>query len=133
LPFSVSAVTLWWNAVHRVVKAETGDVILDRCEIALGSWQRFRGLMLRRELPDGHGLYFPGVSSIHMCFMRFAIDAAYLDREGRVVKLVEHLKPWRFSACFGAAGILEMPAGLAGRTGLTAGDVLRVEPTGQSD
>jgi uncharacterized membrane protein (UPF0127 family) len=104
-----------------VVKAETGDVLIEHCEVALTSWQRFRGLMLRRELPAGHGLYFPGVSSIHMFFMRFPIDAAYLDGEGRIIKLVENLKPWRLSACLGAAGILEMPSGLAAGSALKPG------------
>ena len=110
-----------------VVRTETGELLLEHCEVALTSWQRFRGLMLRRELPEGHGLYFPGVSSIHMFFMRFPIDAAYLDRDGRVIKLVENLKPWRLSACIGAAGILEMPAGLAGRCLLKPGCLLRFE------
>jgi hypothetical protein len=112
-----------------VVRTETGEVLLDRCEAALTSWQRFRGLMLRRELPEGHGLYFPGVSSIHMFFMRFPIDVAYLDAEGRIIKLVQNLKPWRLSACFGAAGLLEMPAGLAARAGLQPGALLRIEHT----
>lgn len=109
-----------------VVIAETGEVLLEHCEVALSSWQRFRGLMLRRELPEGHGIYFPGVSSIHMFFMRFPIDVAYLDKEGRILKLVERLKPWRLSACFGAAGLVEMPAGAAAAAGLSVGDRLHV-------
>jgi uncharacterized membrane protein (UPF0127 family) len=115
---------------HRAVIAETGEVLLDSVEAALTTWQRFRGLMLRRELPAGHGMWFPGVSSIHMFFMRFPIDVAYLDADNCVLKLVSNLKPWRLSACFGAKSLLEMPAGRAAEAGLAEGHHVRLEPAG---
>ena len=34
-----------------------------------------------------------------MWFMRFAIDAAFLDREGRVLRVAEHLRPWQVAGC----------------------------------
>lgn len=64
-----------------------------------------------------------------MWFMRFAIDAVFVDRAGRVVRVAERLAPWR-TAVFarGAAEVVELPAGTAGRTGTQAGDELVFEP-----
>ena len=39
-----------------------------------------------------------------MWFMRFAIDAVFLDREGNVLRVVERLRPWRMAGCLGAKG-----------------------------
>ena len=56
-----------------------------------------------------------------MWFMRFAIDAAFLDRDGRVLRVAEHLRPWRIAACQGAKSVIELPAGECGRVGLVPG------------
>jgi hypothetical protein len=61
-----------------------------------------------------------------MLFMRFAIDAVFLDRERRVVKVAPRLRPWVLvSGARAADAVLELPAGTASRTGTQAGDVLR--------
>ena len=63
-----------------------------------------------------------------MFFMRFAIDAAFLDREGRVVRAAADLAPWRPAiAARGVRDVLELPAGTLARTGTQAGDVLVFE------
>ena len=101
------------------------DPLLDDVQMALSLWQRFRGLMMRRDLPAGSGLYFPDCTSIHCFFMRFPIDVAWLDEDGRVVKLVPGLRPWRVSASRRAHGVLEMRAGCAADFGLEVGDRVR--------
>jgi hypothetical protein len=111
----------------RVVCEETGAVLAEDCELALTTWQRFRGLMLRGQLPAGAGMLFPHCSSIHMFFMRFPVDLVYLDREGQVVKIVRGLKPWRISLCPGARSTLELPAGTIERVGLEVGQVVYTE------
>jgi hypothetical protein len=60
-------------------------------------------------------------SSIHTAFMRFAIDAVFLDREDRVLKVAADVAPWRMAACRGARAVLELPAGEAERRGLRPG------------
>jgi hypothetical protein len=75
---------------------------------------RFRGLMLRRHLPAGHGLLLTPCNSIHMCFMRFAIDAIFIDRNYRVLKIARNVKPWIGLAwCKDAWGVVEINAGEA--------------------
>ncbi|HEV3233554.1 MAG TPA: DUF192 domain-containing protein [Candidatus Dormibacteraeota bacterium] len=80
--------------------------------MADSSWKRFVGLMGRASLPAGEGLWIEPCNSIHMFFMRFAIDAVFLDRDNRVKRVVRDLKPWRVSPIvFGARTVVELPAG----------------------
>lgn len=91
-------------------------------EMADSWWSRFKGLMLRKSLEKGQGLYLKKTNSIHMCFMRFAIDAIYFDKNGKVVKVVSDLSPWLgLSACLKAKDCLEMKAGEAKRLGIELG------------
>ena len=84
----------------------------------------------RGRLADGEGLLITKTSAITMWFMRFAIDAVYIDKAGRVVKVAADLRPWRFAdAARGARDVLELPAGTAARTGTQAGDELVFEST----
>ncbi len=49
-----------------------------RVRLATSFWARFRGLMGSAPLDADEGLYLP-VNSIHMLFMRFPIDAVFVD------------------------------------------------------
>lgn len=63
-----------------------------------------------------------------MLFMRFPIDALFLDRAGRVVKVAADLRPWvPVVAARGAVEVVELRAGTARATGTQAGDVLEYE------
>ena len=62
-------------------------------------WQRFMGLMGRRELGADAGLCLRPCSSIHMFFMRFPLDVAFVDGDGRVVRLYHGLRPYADIAC----------------------------------
>ena len=85
---------------------------------------RLFGLIPRHSLGAEEGLWLEPCAMIHMCFMSFAIDAVFLDKDLRVLRLIEDFRPWKFSpwVC-GARGVLELPGGrAAGR--LAAGDLL---------
>lgn len=91
--------------------------------VADGFWTRFRGLMLRKSLLPGEGLLLKGCREIHCCFMRFPIDAVYLDAAFTVVGK-ETVPPWRLGGRFpGARHVLELEAGRA--AGLKPGDRLQ--------
>lgn len=86
---------------------------------------RFSGLMFRQKLPTATGLFLAPCNSVHMCFMRFAIDVVYLDKEYNIIKVVKNLKPWiGLSMCAKAWAVIEMTAGEAERCGLTVGTKL---------
>jgi uncharacterized membrane protein (UPF0127 family) len=84
-----------------------------------------RGLLGRRSLAAGEGLLLRPTSAIHTAFMRFAIDAIFLDREGIVLRIAHDLVPWRTASKHGSKVVLELPAGTARARGIETGDRLR--------
>ena len=61
-------------------------------------------------------------------FMRFAIDAVFMDRQNRVVGLVAGILPWRLSPIFWQAEkVLEIPAGTIQRTNTALGDQIHIQ------
>ena len=108
------------------LKRENGDVVCDRCVVADSPASRMRGLLGRSELRPGEGLLLRPASSIHTCFMRFPIDAVFLDRDWRVVGISDDIQPWRAASSRGAKAVLELPAGESDRRGLELGDLLFV-------
>ncbi len=95
-------------------------------EIADRALPRMRGLMGRRALPAGEGLLLRPAPAIHTAFMRFPIDALFLDRELRVLEVVERLRPWRTASSRGARAVLELAAGESSRRGVLVGDCLEL-------
>lgn len=86
---------------------------------------RLAGLMFRQKLPPATGLLLAPCNSVHMCFMRFAIDVVYIDKEFKILKVVNNLKPWvGLSMCGKAWAALELNADEAERCGCKAGNKL---------
>ena len=93
--------------------------------IADSFFARLAGLMFRKKLPAATGLLLAPCNSVHMCFMRFAIDVIYLDKDYQILKIVKNLQPWiGLSMCAKAYATLEMTAGEADRCGLEVGKKL---------
>lgn len=68
-----------------------------------------------------------------MFFMKFPIDAVFLDRECRVVEIRHSIRPWQCTWIVrGAHSCLEMAAGRALEAGLEPGDQLVFEPADSS-
>jgi uncharacterized membrane protein (UPF0127 family)/CheY-like chemotaxis protein len=85
---------------------------------------RMVGLMGRRGLPAGEGLLLSPAPGIHTAFMRFPIDALFLDADLRVVDIVERMRPWRMASRRRARAVLELAAGECARRGVRIGDRL---------
>ncbi len=83
--------------------------------------RRMRGLLGRRDLPRGEGLLLRPAASIHTFFMRFPIDAVFLDADGVVVGVAPDLPPWRVAARKHARAVLELAAGECERRGIVPG------------
>jgi uncharacterized membrane protein (UPF0127 family) len=108
----------------RLEREHGGGVVCERCEVADNALRRMKGLLGRSSLGVGEGLLIRPASSIHMFFMRFPIDAVFLDRTLQVVGIAESLRPWRVAGRRGARAVLELPAGEAARRGLRPGERL---------
>jgi len=111
---------------------DDGTVVCEHCLLAETWFTRLRGLLGRKGLAEGEGLLLRPASSIHTAFMRFTIDAVFIDRENRIVKVASELRPWRMAACRGSRAVLELSAGEAARRGMRPGvsltQVWRSEP-----
>jgi uncharacterized protein len=95
-------------------------------ELAERPLPRMRGLIGRRGLPAGEGLLLSPAPAIHTAFMRFPIDALFLDRDLRVLDIVERLRPWRIASKQTARSVLELSAGECARRGVEVGDMLEL-------
>ena len=113
----------------QLVNRTRGAVLADRIESAHGIRDRLRGLLGRAGLGRGEALAIRPCASIHTFFMKFEIDAVFLDRRGRVVRALAALRPWRATRFhLRAEQVVELPAGTVARTGTREGDELAFEP-----
>jgi uncharacterized membrane protein (UPF0127 family) len=102
-------------------------VVCGSCVVADRPLRRMRGLLGRSGLQEDEGLLLRPAPSIHTWFMRFPIDAVFLDRELRVIDTASEVRPWRFASRRGARAVLELSAGEAARRGIRAGMRLELE------
>ena len=84
-------------------------------------WMRLRGLIGRPAPARGEGFLLPRTTSIHTCFMRYAIDVVFVDDGGRVLSVYPRVPPWRVRSHRGAAAVLELRAAEAERLGIERG------------
>lgn len=112
----------------RVANLTRGTVVATSLEVADTSPKRTKGLLGRKGLAPGGGLWITPCESVHTFFMQFPIDLVYLDRKNRVRKTRAAVLPWRLSACLSAHSILELPAGTIQETRTQPGDELEFSP-----
>jgi uncharacterized membrane protein (UPF0127 family) len=118
---------------YRVSNPARGTVLAERCRVARSMRDRTVGLLGTSALGAGQGLWIERSPSIHMFFMRYPIDAVFVDADDRVVRVVERLRPWRIVAWVrGARDCIELPAGSVSGTGTVAGDPLVREPLAEA-
>lgn len=111
----------------RVENVTRGTVVGSDIRIAVSAVDRTVGLLRTPELRSGDGLWIERSPSIHMFFMRYAIDAVFIDAHRRVTKVVPNLRPWRVVWwASGARDCLELPAGAAAASGTRPGDQLAI-------
>jgi len=101
-----------------------GRVVCEHLLVAARPLQRMRGLLGRRSLPAGEGILLRPAGSIHMFFMRFAIDAIFLDGDLVVIDIAHDLRPWRTAGRRGAKAVVEVASGECARRGIKPGDAL---------
>jgi uncharacterized membrane protein (UPF0127 family) len=114
----------------RVVSIRNEDREIDigeRVRVADRWWPRLRGMIGHPPPAEGEGLLIQPCQGVHMQWMAYPLDIAFLDGEGRVVALYHGLRPWRFSKTHkDAACALEFPSGTLERTGTVVGHRLSI-------
>jgi len=102
----------------------SGDV-LATAEVVRGRRERMLGLVGRDGI-DG-ALVIPRCRQVHTVAMSFAIDVAFCDLDGSVVRTAS-LRPWRISTIvWRSAFVIESESGAFERWRLTLGDVVEIK------
>ena len=78
---------------------------------AFDSATRRKGLLKHDFLPEGSALIIAPSNAIHTFFMRFAIDVAFVSKDGRVLKVRPNVPPWRMAGALRGFAVIEMPVG----------------------
>src|ERR1700678_3430089 len=116
------------------VKNLTRQTVLASClEVADSGAKRNKGLLGRKGLSPGEGLWILPCESVHTFGMQFSIDLVYLDRKHRIRKVRSGVPPWRISACLSARSVIELPSGTIHDTQSKAGDRLEFSAAPQPD
>ena len=109
---------------HVLENVRTRAVVADHLLTAFDSAQRRQGLLGRDSLPEGSALIIAPCSAVHTFFMRFAIDIAFLARDGRVIKVRSAVGPRRMALAIRAFAVVELPSGALARSNTVPGDTL---------
>jgi hypothetical protein len=112
------------GSIYAAGKGVPQPPLLPRVWRARSAWERLRGLLGRGPLAPDEALLIDRCASVHTFGMGFPIDLAFLDRDGRVLRIVPRVRPLRMAARPGARATLEMAAGAAAALGLRPGDRL---------
>ena len=103
-------------------------VLATEVQKAASLWSRMKGLLGRKSFQEGEGLWIERCRSIHTHFMRFSIDAIFVDGKGTVIRTFENLKPFRMTPYQRKADhVLEVPSGTLSKYPTGEGDQLSLE------
>ena len=113
--------------MYRVNNLTRESSVGESVELANTSLTRMFGLLGRRGLDAGGGLWIRPSSGVHTFFMRFRIDVIGLDRELKVIKVWRCLAPFRVtSVSMKMNSVVELPCGTIKRSETQVGDQLEI-------
>ncbi len=118
------------TSAYHLIHLPTGRpvAVVARAE---GWWAKGWGVLARRALPAGQGLWLPGVASVHTVGVRFPLDLLFLDDHFRAVRLAPGTPPGRWLVrAPGAFHTLELGVGtLVGQVpAARLGEAWRIAP-----
>ncbi|HKE87460.1 MAG TPA: DUF192 domain-containing protein [Vicinamibacterales bacterium] len=114
-----------------LVNQRTDEALAEYIEVAVTRRARRKGLLGRDAIGEACALILAPCAAIHTMFMRFDIDAVFVDEDGCAVKIVRGMTPWRIAANVSAHAVVELASGTLSENDITIGDRLYlVAPTG---
>jgi len=114
----------------RVTNTTRGTTVGESVELADTSLRRMFGLLGRRGLDTGGGLWIKPSSGVHTFGMAFTIDVVGLDSNLMVIKLWRSLVPFRVTAVsMKLKSVIELPSGTIAATQMQLGDQLQIDPS----
>jgi uncharacterized protein len=114
--------------VARVYNTTRNSCLGEQIGIADSSLRRLVGLLGKRSLEPGCGLFIVPSQAIHTVGMAFPIDVIFVDKKYNVVGMRECVRPFRVTRVFWKAlGVIELPSGTIKQSRTQVGDRLNVE------
>jgi uncharacterized membrane protein (UPF0127 family) len=132
--FIVVVVLGWAAALHAgdlqpLEIASNNGVHVFAVEMALTPEEQMKGLMFRRELPQGQGMLFDfqheQPTTFWMKNTYVSLDMIFIRADGRVLRIAENTVPLSESLVPSGGpvrAVLEVPAGTARKLGIKPGD-----------
>ena len=110
----------------QILDQTRGSVVARKVRVANRFFERLRGLIGRPRLQPGEAFWLPFCQGVHTFGMKYPIDVVFLNKENRVVKLVQALQPNSFSpVVFQSASVLELPEGTLWKSKTQTGNVFQ--------
>ena len=106
----------------------TRSAVALEVDVAATRATRRRGLLGRESLGATEGLLLTPCKAVHTVGLRFAIDVIFIERDGRAVRIVPALAPWRIAMSARAKAVIELAAGTAAAADIRIGDMLYLAP-----
>lgn len=111
----------------RIINLTQGTTLAENCFVAESFFARLKGLLGRGFLKDNEALLIRPCNSIHTFFMRFNIDAVFLDRQNKVVALKENLSPFKLTPIYTKAfQVIELPCQKISQTKTELNDLIEI-------
>jgi uncharacterized membrane protein (UPF0127 family) len=115
---------------YALINARTRCAVADDVAVAVTRSTRRQGLLGRDGMEPFTALVLAPCAAVHTMFMRFSIDVIFLDADGRAIKIVPDLAPWRAAATLFARAVIELPAGTLASREVSLGDTLYLSAVG---
>jgi uncharacterized membrane protein (UPF0127 family) len=120
--------------MFKVTNTTRGTTVGSNIELADTSLKRMFGLLGKRGLDAGGGLWIKPSSGVHTVGMSFGIDVVGLDRDLKIIKLWRCLPPFRVtSVSLKLRSVLELPCGTISQSQSQIGDQLQIAAASQAD
>jgi len=114
------------------IEKRDGSAVTVKAEIAATSEDRERGLMHRKQVPDGEGMLFVFESDQRLAFWMkntlVPLSIAYVSSDGTIREILD-MEPLSLASVESSRSVryaLEVPRGWFGRVGVAAGDRIAV-------
>jgi uncharacterized membrane protein (UPF0127 family) len=116
------------------IETENGAVVEITVELARTDEERSKGLMFRKNLPDGEGMLFlfdrDQLLSFWMKNTLIPLSIAYIASDGHIVE-IKDMQPHDLNSVRSSRSVryaLEAPQGWFGRVNVKPGDIVKIDP-----
>lgn len=100
---------------------------ISKVETANSLWKKTIGVIGWKDFGTKNGLLLKNTNSIHTFFVSFPLDLCFLDKDMKIIHIVENLKPFSFSPIiWKARHVLEMPVDSIKKFSLKNGDSINL-------